>query len=267
MRVFSTTLTALALAVGAPVLGSATPIAPGAFGALSTVESFEGLVPGPNLALGLGQSLLEPGTVSAFDFGSGVQLTSPVPNPGYAAGGAFVHDLALGTDIQNSWGGTRVINKASDVPFGSAYLGAFGPSASTVSIAFQFDQLQARVGASVTGLTGSDVRLDVYGDGGALLESLTLGTVDLNLWSTNFVGLEQLVGIRTAVFSGLDFGIDGLTFEPNLIAVPEPDTLSALALGLVGLMGLAMLGSRPRPSELAACVASPPAASPEPLQS
>jgi hypothetical protein len=250
MRVLDITLAAVALVLGTPGLGSASPIAPGAFGATVTVESFEGLTPGANLELGLGLSLLEPGTVSAFDFGSGVRLTSPIPNPGFANGGAFIHDFALGTDVQNNWGGTRVINDAGDVPFGSAYLGAFHPSGGSVSIAFEFDVLQQRVGAYVTGLTGSNVQLSVYDASGTLLESLTLGTVDLALWPANFLGLEQLGGIRTAVFTGEDFGLDGLSFESGLVLVPEPDTLSALALGLAGLMGIARLGSRPRALKL-----------------
>ncbi len=267
MRSLTMTLTALIFAFGTPTISSATPIAPGAFGPLATIESFEGLTPGANLSLGLGQSLLEPGTVSAFDFGSGVRLTSPVPNPGFANGGAFIHDFALGSDVQNNWGTGRVINSAASVPFGSAYLGAFHPSTGTVSIAFEFDTLQQRVGAYVSGLTGSDVRLDVYDDGGALLESLTLGTVALNLWPANFLGFEQLVGIRTAVFTGQDFGIDGLTFESSLVVVPEPDTLSALALGLFGLMGIAMVGSRPRNAEGTSAALAQASAPPEPLQS
>ncbi len=267
MRFLTTTLTALALAIGTPAISSATPIAPGAFGPLATIESFEGLAPGANLSLGLGQSLLEPGTVSAFDFGSGVRLTSPVPNPGFANGGAFVHDFALGSDVQNNWGAGRVVNSAASVPFSSAYLGAFAPGAGSVSIAFEFDTLQQRVGAFVSGVTGSNVRLDVYDDGGSLLESLTLGTVALDLWPANFLGFEQLVGIRTAVFTGQDFGIDALTFEPGPVVVPEPDTLSALVLGLFGLMGIAMVGSRPRTSAVNSAALAQATAPPEPLQS
>ncbi len=266
MRFLATTLTTLALAVSAPTASTALPITPGAFGALATVESFEGHTPGANLELGLGQSLLEPGTVSVFDFGSGVRLTSPVPNPGFASGGAFLHDFALGSDVQNNWGGGRVVNDAGDVPFGSAYLGAFHPGTGTVSVAFQFDTLQQRVGAYVTGVTGMDVQLAVYGDGATLLETLTLGTVDLNQWPANFLGLEQLTGIRTVVFSGRDFGIDGLTFESSLLVVPEPDTLSALALGLIGLVGLAMLGNRKAAPELAPATMAPTAVPAEPLQ-
>lgn len=266
MRSFTTAFVALALAAGVPAVSTAIPISPGAFGALAIFESFEGFTPGANLALGLGQSLLEPGTVSAFDFGSGVQLSSPVPNPGFENGGAFVHDFALGSDVQNNWGGSRVVNDAGDVPFGSAYLGAFHPGTGTVSVAFQFDTLQQRVGAYVTGVTGMDVQLAVYGEGATLLETLTLGTVDLNAWATNFLGLEQLTGIRTVVFSGRDFGIDGLTFEASPLVVPEPGTLSALMLGLVGLVGLAMLGNRKPAPRIAPGPMAPTVVQAEPVQ-
>lgn len=240
-------LTALAVGVLALAAGrgaTATPIGAGAFGPGAQVESFEGLVPGANIPLGLGASLLHPGTVSAYHFATAVALTSPIPNPGYAAAGPFVHDFALGADVQNNWGGARVVNDAGDVPFGSAYLGAFAGSG-TASITFTFDAPMARVGAYVTGLTGSTVRLDVYDDANVLLETLVLNTVELPQWGTNFLGLEQLGGIRHAVFTGVDFGLDGLTFEPPLVVTPEPGTLSAVGLGLVGLVGLAMFGRRP----------------------
>jgi hypothetical protein len=234
----TTILVCVALPAG---LASATPIGPGAFGPLATVESFEGHVAGPNISLGLGQSLLLPGTVSAFSFASGVVLSNPVPNPGVFNEGAFVHDFALGSDVQNNWGGTRVVNDAGDVPFGSAYLGAFDPATGTALVEFTFAAGMLRVGAYVTGFTGTTVQLDVYGTSG-LLESHTVSTVALGQWSSNFLGIENAAGIVRVVFRGQDFGLDGLTFEPNPIAVPEPNTLAALAFGLVGLLGIAMLG-------------------------
>jgi hypothetical protein len=237
-------LSAALLLASAP-RSSATPIGAGAFGALATVESFEALTPGANVALGLGASLLEPGTAGVFAFASGVALTGPIPNPGYAFGGAFVHDFALGADIQNNWGAGRVVNDAGDVPFGSAYLGGFVSGTGTTSISFGFAAPIGRVGAYVSGLTGSTVRLDVYDGANTLLESHVLSTVALGQWGTNFLGLENAAGIRRAVFSGVDFGIDGLTFETPPVVVPEPGTLAALVLGVTGLAGIAMIGRRP----------------------
>jgi hypothetical protein len=236
----SKSIPALALAAfagialaAAPAL--ATPIGPGAFGPAQVFESFEGHTVGPNIRLGLGASLLEPGTVSAFTFASGVTLTSPIPNPGFANQGAFIHDFALGADVNNNWGGTRVVNDASDIPFGTAYLGAFHPSGGTASIEFSFASDQDRVGAYVTGAIGATLQLDVYDASGTLLESSSIGTVDLPLWSSNFLGIENFGGIRRVVISGTDFGIDGLTFEQGTVPIPEPGTFSELALGLFGI--------------------------------
>jgi hypothetical protein len=241
-----TTLTSFlaALALATATTASATPVGPGAFGPLAVTESFEGHVPGANLSLGLGASLLHPGTASAFAFATGVTLTSPVPNPGFGAGGPFLHDFALGADVQNNWGATGVVNDAGDVPFGDAYLGAF-TGAGTTAFELGFGSSMDRVGAFVTGVAGSSVTLEVYGLGGALLETRTVNAVPLAQWGVNFVGIEQLAGIGRVVFRGVDFGIDGLMFEASPVPVPEPGTLSAVALGLTGLLGIAMLGRRP----------------------
>jgi len=262
LRTHTRLLASLALALGLWLTlagtASATPIGPGAFGALAVVESFEGVATGPNVVIGLGASLLEPGTVSAYAFPTGVSLTSPIPNPGYDLAGPFLHDFARGADVQNNWGANGTVNDAGDVPVGDAYLGAFAVSG-TVSFAFGFDVAMDRVGAYVTGAGGSTIRLDVYGAGGALLESRTMGSVPVAQWGANFLGIENLAGIESVVFTGTDFGIDGLTFEASPVVVPEPGTLSAVALGLAGLLGIAMLGNR-SPSQPAR---TPPA--PRPL--
>jgi len=87
----------------------------------------------------------------------------------------------------------------------------------------------------VTGATGATLRIDVCDASGALLESSSIGTVGLPLWSSNFLGIENFGGIRRVVFSGTDFGIDGPTFEGSSVPIPEPGTFSALALGLLGI--------------------------------
>jgi len=239
----------LLASLGIPILTGgpawATSIGPGAFGPTQMVESFEGhTATEANMTLALGVSLLSPGTTSAFNFAGGVSLTSPIPNPGVFNDGAFIHDFALGGDVTNNWGGTRVLNAASSayIPFGKAYLGAFDGGAGNASIEFTFAADMDRVGAYITGVTGSTVTMSVYSASGTLLETGSIGTVDLPLWSTNFLGIENLAGIRRVVFSGPDFGLDGLTFEPHPLAVPELGTLPSLAFGLAGLLGIAVLG-------------------------
>ena len=243
MRRFLVPVAALAgILAGAPA--HATSIGPGAFSASKVVESFEGLKPGANITLALGASLLAPGAVSAFSFASGVTLTSPIPNPGVFADGPFVHDFALATDVTNTWGAGRVLNgaTASSIPSGTAYLGAFDPGAGTASVSFTFASDVDRVGAYVTGVVGGTVTMRVYNASGVLLESGSIATVNLPQWGSNFIGIENLAGIRRVVFSGPDFGMDALTWDPKVVVVPELGTLPSFAFGLVGLLGIGVLG-------------------------
>jgi hypothetical protein len=232
-------LTALAAIAAAPA--SATPIGASAFGAGKVVESFEGLVAGPNITIGLGASLLQPGTVSAFPFASGVVLTSPVPNPGVFNAGPFVHDFALGTDVTNNWSANGNVASAANVPMGSAYMGAFA-GAGNASITLTFATPQDRVGASVTGVSGTTVTMRVYDASGTLLETVSAATVPVGSWGANFLGIEQPELISRVVFSAPDFGLDGLTFENDPVLVPEASTLMSLVMGLAGLCGIAVLG-------------------------
>jgi len=236
-------LAALAAVAAAPA--SAIPIGAAAFGAAQIVESFEGLVAGTNINIGYGVSLLQPGTVSAFSFASGVVLTSPVPNPGLFNAGPFVHNFALGTDVTNNWGSNGNVSSAANVPLGSAYLGAFAGSGNA-SFTLSFATPQDRVGAYVTGVNGTSVTMSAYDASGTLLETVNATTVLVANWGTNFIGIQRPDQISRVVFSAPDFGIDGLTFENDLVLVPEPSTLTALAMGLFGLWGLAAIGSGQR---------------------
>jgi len=233
---------AAALLLAGPAL--ATPITPAAFGADQVVESFEAIPLGANIRIGMGTSLLEPGTVGAYTFASGVTLTSPIPNPGVMNMGAFVHDLARATDVQNTWGATGTINDPTDVPFGDAYLGAFHPTgAGTASFTLAFATPMDRVGAYVTGAAGSTITMRAYDGSGALLESVTGSAVVLSSWSNNFIGVQQPERIAR------------VTFENAPLLVPEPATLHALLLGVLTLSCLATFqraGSRPEAAARAA---------------
>jgi hypothetical protein len=232
-------LTALAALAAAPA--SAIPIGPAAFGATKVVESFEGLTPAANITLAYGASLLTPGTVSAFTFGSGVMLTSPVPNPGIFNAGPFVHNFALATDVTNNWSSNGSVSSAANVPMGSAYLGAFAASGNA-SFTLTFASPQDRVGAYVTGVNGTNVTMRAYDASGTLLESVSAATVPVANWGTNFIGIERPDQIARVVFTAPDFGIDGLTFENDPLLVPEPSTLMSLVMGLAGLCGIAAIG-------------------------
>jgi hypothetical protein len=181
--------------------------------------------------------IVEPGETGAYTFASGVSLTSPVPNPGTLGNGAFVHGFAIGTGTSNNWGANGSVATALNVPFGTAYLGAFDNltgATTPVSVRLSFASDMHRVGAYLTGAPGLTLRMDAYDASGTLVESTTIGTVAVASWSNNFLGLERSGGIRSVVFSGADFGVDGLSFE-----APEP---GSLALGSLGLAVLALLG-------------------------
>jgi hypothetical protein len=232
-------LVGLAFALLLPLSAAATPIGAGAFGSGATIESFEGIVVGPNVGQSVFANILEPGIVGSYAFASGVTLIAPIPNPGTMNNGAFVHDFSLPPGATNGWGTNGSVSSAANVPFGSAYLGAFdnlnGASVLT-SVAFDFGSDMLRAGAYVTGAAGTMVHVDAYGALGNLLESTQIATVPVASWSSNFLGLESSSGIRRLVFSGVDFGLDGLTFEGGtIVPTPEPSVAILLLGGLIGL--------------------------------
>jgi hypothetical protein len=233
-------ITALFLAAGA----AATPISDSGFSGSQTLESFEGIGAGGNVGASAYANIVLPAISTSFTFGSGVTLTSPVPNPGLFNNGPFVHDAAIGGAV-NNWGANGTVANAGNVPdvggtASSAYLGAFdnvGAGSASITLTFASDML--RVGAYVAGAAGSTIQLSAYDGSGALLETVVIAAPTVAAWGTSgsFLGLERVEGIRTIVFTGADFGLDGLTFEPNPIPVPEPATLATVALG-VALLAL-----------------------------
>lgn len=231
-------LVGLTLACLLPLSAAATQIGAGAFGSSATVESFEGVVVGANVRQSGFANILEPGVSGSYAFASGIILSAPVPNPGTLNNGAFIHDFSLPAGATNGWGANGSVSSAANVPFGSAYLAAFDNlNGATVPTSFTLDfgSDMLRAGAYVTGAAGTTVRIDAYGAFGNLLESAQVSTVAVTAWNLNFLGLEVTSGIRRMVFSGVDFGIDGLTFEGGAVPVPEPSTAIFLLGGLIGL--------------------------------
>ena len=82
----------------------------------------------------------------------------------------------------------------------------------------------------------------VYDASGTLLDTIVGSAVVLSSWSGNFLGSQVAGRISRVTFSGTDFGIDALTFEDSPLLVPEPSTFSTVALGVLGLAGLATWG-------------------------
>lgn len=232
-------LCGLALA-GAALPAAAVQIQTSAFYSYN-IESFEGLVPGPDVGQQLGfDGVYLPGYGGSYTFGSGVTLIGP--NIDVFPGDAFVHDFRSGSPPPNLWGANGTIDGAEDVLTGSAYLAVFAAGTGEAAIDLRFATPQARVGAFVTGDAGTTISLDVYGAGDVLLESVTLNAVAIDQWIDNFLGIERPEGIVRVVFRGHDFGLDALMFDDTVIStVPEPR--SAALLGL----GLALLARRRRP--------------------
>jgi len=233
-------LVSLALAsLMMPLSASATPIGASAFGSGAMVESFEGVAVGSNVRQSPFANILEPGLTGSYAFASGIILTAPVPNPGTLSNGVFVHDFSLPAGATNGWGANGTVSSSANVPFGTAYLGAFDNlNGATVPTSFTLDfgSDMLRAGAYVTGAAGSTVQIDVYGVLGNLLESALISTVPVASWNGNFLGIESTEGIRRIVFSGVDFGIDGLTFESGpIVPVPEPSTAVFVLGGLIAL--------------------------------
>lgn len=226
-------LAAIAVTFGYMASAHAIPIGIGAFSS-PTVESFEGQSAGPNITLASGGfGYLEPGVVSAFTFPTGVTMTSPIPNPGISTG-VILGDWSIGTSTFGLLGNGTILS-AADVPGGSAYLGLDDPAASG-PIEFTFASDMLRVGALVTGAPGS-ITLDVFDAGGFLLETLTIPTVVVGSWPTNFIGIEH-PGIRKITFNSDFLVMDDLHFEAGDESIPEPGTLAIFGIGLLGL-GLA----------------------------
>ena len=175
----------------------AIPIGAGAFGGGAAVESFEGLAPGPNIPLYGSTGFLEPGVVGPFGFASGATLTSPIPNPGFV-GGVLIGDWSIGS-AGFGLAGNGFIGSAADVPFGSAYL-ALNDYAASGPIEFTFSTDMLRVGGYVTGAFG-DITMSTFDSSAVLLETVSIGSVDVSSWGSNFIGLENVAGIRSVTFS------------------------------------------------------------------
>ena len=219
----------------APCSGLAVQVSLSDFDPLAVTEGFEGITDAdPNVGSTGYSTVFEPGISTPYVFSSGVMLFD-APNPGIFNDGPFIHDFFFGSSPSNDWGANGSVSSAADVPSGSAYLGVFdspSPPTNDILLDFRFSEDMLRVGALATGGEGVAITLEVYDASGTLLESVTLNTVPVSQWGTNFLGIERSEGIRRAVFSGPDFGMDDLIFE---VLTPEPSTGSLTALGLLGL--------------------------------
>lgn len=229
------------LAAMLPKPAQAVQISLDNFGSDAIVESFEGLSPGPNLTLDNGTGyfrLREP-----FTFESGVTLTEPVED-------VLIGDWSIG-DANYGLGPVGSVDSAAEVPDGSAYLTFTSVSTSVLdlpALEFTFSSDILRVGGLITSASsiGLPIALSAFDASGTLLETVTISTVPVSDWGSNFLGLENTGGIRrvTFNFSPSDFMplglitrysvLDRLTFEPissPSTAVPEPTSALGILVG------------------------------------
>ena len=194
--------------------------------AISVVESFEGLVAGPNNPQSPGFGEFSPGAVSAFAFGSGVALTAPIPNPGEGSNGIVVGDWSKG-DASFGLGSNGAITSASDVPAGNSYLFVDAAAASSGPVGLTFSRAVGAVGAFVTANGGTSITLKAFDAAGTLLDTVTIPAVARTLWTAKdasaFIGLKA-PGIRRVEFRG-DFLVMDLLqsrpLDPALVGSPQ----------------------------------------------
>ncbi len=196
------------LLTAAPASTMATAISPGAFSDSAVIESFEGWTAGPNLdEHPFDKAFLYPGTDTVFTFSSGVMLTAPIPN-----GDALIGDFALG---DGRWFLTpNGVVSAEYVPNGSAYIGwnNDGWNTERKGPTFTFATDMHRVGIYATS-AGDAVTLRAFDSDGVEIESLTISSVDASQWSSNFLGIQNISGIRSIQVEGEYTAMDGLIFE------------------------------------------------------
>lgn len=201
-----------------------------AFGSSAVVESFEDVSVGPNVRQEYA-GYISPGINGSFTFASGVTLTRPIPNPGISRG-VIIGDFSIG-DAYFGLGSNGAVS-AAQVPSGTAYLG-LNSFASAGPIEFSFASDISRIGALVDSANyGRNITLSAFDAANNLLETVSIGSIQVSQWRSNFLGLEN-VGIRKVSFNGDYLVLDHLKFESK--SVPEPLTLGGTALaGGIGLL-------------------------------
>jgi hypothetical protein len=227
-------LMALAAVVCLPGLAMASAVGPFA----GTVESFE-TVASNTPANGTGvveygnNFRMGQGVITSF--ASGVTFTAPVFAGGdwVNNGDPFISDFALDGGITNQWNTGQVIPLV--VPDGTAWVGTFDPAETVMrSLEFTLPSPMKMVGAYIDGQTYAGLTMQTYDAANNLLDTQTVASVAVAQWNTNWIGSQVDPGqqlISKVVFSGIDFGVDKLTYSE----VPLPPSVLLLGSGLLGL--------------------------------
>ena len=196
-------------------LTQADQIDDSSFTANASFESFEGLSVGENITTKVDRhDVLVPGSDGIpFTLPSGVTITGSFPNDANIINGQFIiadftlFPLFLGTEIPGD-----DIQTGDDVLFGTAYLK--DNKAEFIEITFPTDMLRVGIYA-LPGALDSNITLNVFDSSGNLIESaVSSNPVLLQDWGNNFLGIENVAGIRKIQLIHNTFALyDGLRFE------------------------------------------------------
>jgi hypothetical protein len=194
---------------------------------ITTVESFESLVvDATNNPQTPSTGFMSPGTSSVFTFGSGVQLTKPIPNPGSGSNGVAIGDWSKGSS-PFALGTNGSIGTAADVPNGTSYLAIDSVASTSGPVGFTFPKPVGAVGAYVTASGGAFITLRAYDAANQLIESTTIPAVQRSAWTAKnasaFIGLRD-PGIKRVEFSGDFLVLDLLQsrpLDPSLVGTPQ----------------------------------------------
>jgi Ca2+-binding RTX toxin-like protein len=171
-----------------------------------SVESFEDILVGPN-ADAFYAGAIRIGTTGIFEFASGANLVSPIPNTsGPFTGPVFVADFDQGLADQPLQTGGPLTRES--VPTGAGYF-----HTNLSNPAFSFDDPVFTV--SVKGISDDFVGLAAYDATGALITAAEIRTVATANWDTNVIRLMSKKPIDKVVILGDDTIIDDLTFDTD----------------------------------------------------